>query len=87
MEDTDIKVKVRLHSDNNAARQFPKRQSLGKMRHIMTRHLWLHDRIRLGHLQLMPVLGTERPADMMTKALTKAEIEKYLTTVGVFARG
>jgi hypothetical protein len=80
MEDTAIKAKFKLYSDNSPARQFA-------MRHIMTRHLLLQNRVRLGHLQLMAVLGTENPADLMTKALTRTEIVKYLIKMGASALG
>lgn len=85
MRDLDLDVKVRLHSDSSAAKQFAKRRGLGKMRHIQTRHLWLQDRVRLKHLQLATVLGTENPADLLTKVLTQSEAEKHLAKLGVFA--
>ncbi len=50
MKDVLVEVKVRLHSDSSAARQFAKRRGLGQMRHVMTRHLWLQDKTRLGHV-------------------------------------
>ena len=86
MTDIGIDVKVDLHSDSSAARQFAKRRGLGQMRHVMTRHLWLQDRVRLGHLKVVMVLGTENPADVMTKALTRNEIMKCIAKLGAVIR-
>ena len=89
MQDLDIKAgaNVTLRSDSSAARQFAKRRGLGKMRHIQTRHLWLQDRVRLGHLRLATVLGTENPANLLTKALTRPEVDWHLSMLRVLARG
>ena len=90
-QDWDIEVAVevapRLHSDSSSARSFASRQGLGKQRHVQTRYLWLQDRVRLGHLSLRRILGTENPADMLTKALSGAEISKCLELLGVRRRG
>ena len=86
MRDLELDVCVRLHSDSSAAKQFAQRRGLGKMRHIQTRHLWLQDRVRLGHVQLVTVPGVDNPADLLTKALTQGEIERHLRRLGVCSR-
>ena len=76
-EDWDIKLRLRVHSDSSSARSFAKRLGLGKQRHVMTRFLWIQERVRLKHLTIVCIDGKKNPADLMTKALTKNEIEMH----------
>ena len=76
-EDWDIPLRLRVHSDSSSARAFAKRQGLGKQRHVMTRFLWIQERVRLKHFEIVCIEGKLNPADLMTKALTKNEIEKH----------
>ena len=41
----------------------------------MTRFLWIQERVRLKHFMIKCIDGKQNPADLMTKALTKSEIE------------
>ena len=76
-EDWDIKLRLRVHSDSSSARSFAKRRGLGKQRHVMTRFLWIQERFRLKYLTIVCIDGKKSPADLMTKALTKNEIEMH----------
>ena len=76
-EDWDIKLRLRVHSDSSSARSFAKRLGLGKQRHVMTRFLWIQERVRLKHFQIVCIDGKKNPADLMTKALTKSEIDMH----------
>ena len=60
---------VVLGTDSNAAKSFVCRRGLGKMRHIEIRDLWLQKEVREGKLKVVKVLGSENPADSMTKIL------------------
>ena len=48
------------------------------MKHIEIRDLWLQEEVLKGHVEVMKVLGTENPADLMTKFLNVAEIRARL---------
>ena len=48
------------------------------MRHIEIRDLWLQKEVREGRLKVVKVLGSENPADLMTKILNIGEIEERL---------
>ncbi len=76
-EDWDINLRLRVHSDSSSARSFAKRRGLGKQRHVMTRFLWIQERVRLKHLTIVCIDGKKNPADLMMKALTKNEIEMH----------
>ena len=45
---------------------------------IDTRYLWLQERIALKHLKLFSVPTTDNPADLFTKCLPKATMEKFV---------
>ena len=53
------------------------------MRHLEIRDLWLQKEIREGRVVVHKVLGTENPADLMTKILTVKEIEERLRRMSI----
>ena len=69
---------IHLGTDSSAAKSFVSRRGLGKMRHIEIRDLWLQKEVLEGKVLVSKVLGTENPADLMTKLLSKAEIVSRL---------
>ena len=77
---------VHLGTDSNAAKSFVNRRGLGKMRHLEIRDLWLQKEIREGRVLVHKVLGTENPADLMTKILTVGEIEERLKMMSITMR-
>ena len=77
---------VTLETDSKAAKEFVARRGLGKMRHIEIRELWLQKEVLEGKVKVVKVLGTENPADLMTKVLTKTEIEERLGRMGIDIR-
>jgi hypothetical protein len=60
-------LQIRLHSDATAAIGIAKRRGLGKIRHLSTADLWIQEKIRNGNMELVKILGTENPADILTK--------------------
>ena len=75
-----------LFSDASAAIAISQRNGLGKLRHIQTQFLWLQERVALKELALSKVIGTDNPADMLTKPLAQAELEKHLAYSGFSAQ-
>ncbi len=45
--------------------------------------LWVQGRVRSKTCRLYKVLGTENPADLMTKPLARAEIDGHLGRLGL----
>ena len=43
----------------------------------------MQERLRTGDLRLFKVLGTQNPADMLTKAVARDDLNRYLDLVGV----
>ena len=84
--DWGLTLSLTILSDSSSARSFSKRRGLGRQRHVQTRFLWLQDRVRLGHIVVEVVKGTENPADCLTKSLTKNEILRSMGWIGVEVR-
>ena len=74
---------ISVHTDSSAAKSFVGRRGLGKMKHLEIRDLWLQKEVNDGKVRVHKVLGTENPADLMTKILTKKEILARLDNMGI----
>ena len=56
-----------------------KRKGAGKVRHINVSSLWIQERQDKEAFELRKVLGTENPADMMTKHFPRASLDKCMS--------
>ena len=65
-------------TDSSAAKSFVSRRGLGKMRHLELRDLWLQREVGDGKVLVKKVLGTENPADAMTKFLNRQALQDRL---------
>ena len=70
LRDFGMSGSITLYTDSSAARGIIHRAGLGKLRHLETGYLWLQSAVKAKKLQIRKVLGTENPADLLTK-LTK----------------
>ena len=87
LRDWGLDLKLEVLSDSSAARGFSNRQGLGKMRHVQTRYLWVQERVKEGHLKVLPVRGKNNPADVLTKAVSGRLRVKHLTRLGYVSGG
>ena len=62
---------VHLGTDSSAAKIFVSRRGMGKMRHVEIKDLWFQKEVREGKVLVHKVVGTEDPADFVTKILVK----------------
>ena len=76
-------VGERLNTDSEAAKSFVSRRGLGRMRHIEVRELWLQEEVRKGKVVVEKVQGSENPADLMTKFLSKVDVADRLCRMGI----
>ena len=74
---------IRVHSDATAAIGIANRRGLGKIRHLHCSDLWIQEAIRQERLQLVKVLGTENPADAMTKYLDGPALMKAMSRMNL----
>ena len=82
LADLGKKMQLTMHTDAEAAKGIASRMGLGKTRHIQVHYLWVQERVRNGDLELRKVLGTENPADLLTKHLSSPDMLKYLSKFG-----
>ena len=81
--DLGIKLRVEILTDATAAIGIGRRRSLGKIRHLHVSDLWIQDRLRSGDIKLTKVLGTENPADFLTKHVTRDVMVRHMELIGL----
>ena len=80
--DLGMDLCAELRVDANATIGILSRRGLGKLRHIEVSELWLQELVKDKRIKLNKVLGTNNPADMMTKFLSGEEIQCYMSKLG-----
>ena len=81
--DVGAELQPEVHADSSAAIGICRRSGIGKVRHLAVAQLWVQDLVRAKEVRLHKVLGTENPADLMTKPLARAEIDGHLARLGL----
>ena len=76
--DLGVELTPEVHADSSAAIGICRRCGIGKVRHLAVAQLWVQDLVRSKACSLHKVLGTENPADLMTKPLPRVEIDGHL---------
>ena len=76
MGDLGWKIGIKLHSDAAAAIGIAKIKGLGKIRHLDTTDLWIQDQVRSRKILLEKVLGSDSIADVLTKYVDKATLDR-----------
>ena len=67
LADWGLEKEARVYVDSAAAIGITQRKGNGKLRHVKVGMLWIQEKVEEGELQVVKVLGTENPADAMTK--------------------
>ena len=83
-DDWEIAANVRIQSDSSAAIAFGPRRGLGRQRHVMTRYLWLQERVAAGHISIVKVAGEVNDSDLLTKPLSAKRTEALMNQLGQF---
>ena len=78
MRDLGVEKGGVVYGDSSAALAIAKRKGAGKLRHISISCLWIQEIQGTKQLELRKVLGTENPADMMTKHLPRQPLDKCM---------
>ena len=82
-KDLGLNLDATVHSDASAALAIAQRQGLGKLRHLKVQYLWVQERVRHGDLGVRKVNGKDNPADLLTKHLAQADMEKHVAALGI----
>ena len=82
MADWGRDKKGTLYADSSAAVGIANRKGAGKLRHININTLWVQEVQDKQGVTYQKVLGTENPADLMTKYLTRDVINSHMERLG-----
>ena len=82
--DRGIKMKIVLKTDATAALGMSRRLGIGKVRHLDTSLLWIQQKVRNGDLAVEKIPGVDNPADVLTKNVDSATMNKHLQSIGLF---
>jgi len=80
--DWGISLEAKLMVDSAAAIGVVSRKGNGRLRHVKVGMMWIQERVEDGDITVEKVLGTENPADLMTKYLTGNKIDHYMEKLG-----
>ena len=69
--------RAQVFVDSSAALGVVKRKGNGKMRHVRVGMLWIQQKSEDGDIAYSKVLGERNPADLFTKHLAKAVIDRH----------
>ena len=81
--DLGIPLKIKVRSDATAALGISRRLGIGKIRHLDTSLLWIQQKLKEKDLEVDKVLGTDNPADCLTKHLDRKTLDKHLAAMGL----
>jgi hypothetical protein len=74
---------VCIYADSSAAIGICKRSGIGRVRHLAVGQLWIQEKVRSGEIALLKVLGTDNPADLLTKHLARDTIDQHLRRLAI----
>ena len=74
LADLGQEVKVEIHQDSTAAKGVASRLGVGKVKQLQVGWLWIHEAVRNGDLMLVKICGKVKPADVLTKPKSLAEM-------------
>ena len=81
--DLGIELKIQILTDATAAIGICRRRGLGRIRHLHTADLWVQDRLKKGDFSLTKVAGSDNPADILTKHVSRDIMLKHMKNMGL----
>ena len=79
--DLGVELDLRVFTDATTGKSLASRRGLGKVRHIAVNELWLQSHVHDKSVVLVKIKNKFNPSDMLTKYLTKAEIQQIMEHV------
>ena len=74
---------IEAATDSSAAKSYASQRGAGRIRHVEVKQLWLQQVVAAGRVKLIKVLGTDNPADALTKYHNRATLQRLLGAIGV----
>ena len=81
--DLGIDIEIVVHTDSSAAMGIAQRSGIGRVRHLDVSLLWVQDHLHKKTFKLKKVLGADNPADMLTKHVEGALIQRHTAAIGI----
>ena len=81
--DLGFEWKLVVQTDASAAIGVCRRRGLGKIRHLATADLWIQDKLRCREFELVKIPGQQNVADMLTKHVDRATLERHMMALGL----
>ena len=78
LNDLDLTLDVRVYTDATTGKSMASRRGLGKVRHISVNELWIQEHVRNKTITMVKIKNKFNPSDILTKYLTKAEVEMIM---------
>ena len=72
-----------MFSDATAAKGIARRRGMGRIRHLDVIDLWVQEKFTTGAATIDKVLGSENPADILTKHVDRQALMKALDKMGM----
>ena len=82
-QDLGLTWSLTIRTDAAAAIGVCRRRGLGKIRHLATSDLWIQERLRRGDFVLEKVDGRNNVADILTKHVDRATLERHIQNMGL----
>ena len=86
LRDLGHEVELTVRSDATAAIGMVRREGLGRVRHLAVADLWVQQKSQEKAIKYSKIDGKQNPSDMLTKGLGAADIQRYLTMLGLVAQ-
>ena len=81
--DLCVALQFSIHADSSAAIGICRRTGIGRVRHLAVSQLWVQERLRAGSFTLYKVPGDHNPADILTKVVARALLDRHLTRMSM----
>ena len=82
---TGVEHALVLQTDSHSAIQNLNKRQVGRLKHVMLKHLFIKELLRDGRLALKFISGTSNPADVLTKSVGALDMTRHLEGVGAAA--
>ena len=81
LNDLGVTLDLRVFTDATTGKALVSRRGLGKVRHIAVNELWLQSHVQAKTLVIVKIKNKFNPSDVLTKHLTRAELQMIMEHV------
>ncbi len=79
----DKDFKLVLHTDSTAARAMALRSGPARVKHVVLKMMFIQELVKKKIVDVRKIGTLSNPADLLTKAVDQATLERLLTSTGV----